>query len=289
MTCLKHVLGALGSEAQNPNSHDMEIASPTFILPPPLNHINMNRSNVASIEKAVLLPTFLGLPFELRSQILKHAFLGICSPHPTLGSKIPMGITLLFPHQLPPALRKRSDAAIYGYWGLEPMTRILRLNRQLYSEAIDVLYGGDFVFEFSNATVPGDVKLFLDLMGEKKRIIKHIGVRMIVNLKIASLPRRRGDDGKEKRTEMDVKRDTWEVLRSELESLRSVRIELGFVEVVRGLEVGKERAIREILRMAAPFSWLGTFVPDGHWTNEERISILDACKQRIIARKESAT
>jgi hypothetical protein len=59
-------------------------------------------------------------------------------------------------------------------------------------------------------------------------------------------------------------------VRSELDSLRSVRIELRVLQAVRGIEVGAERTLSENMRLADPFTELGTFVLYTCGANGER-------------------
>jgi hypothetical protein len=223
-------------------------------------------------------PTLLGLPLELRRQILRYAYIATCSPAPLLASKIPNGIKLRWASDFQHALLSAPSPEVHGFWGREAMSRILRVNHQLYTEAVEVLYG-DFVFEFVNTTRLEDVRFWLDLLGDKKKLVKHIGVAVVVDLKVLSLV----DDlvSRAAKNGMKFKSEAWGCLRRELEGLKSVRIEFAFVRMLRGGWPGRENLIEELLRLLRIFEGLDIMLIDGPWMNEERASILETCYERM--------
>jgi len=158
------------------------------------------------------------------------------------------------------------------------MTRLLRVNQQLLSEGIDVLYGGNFVFEFSNTTRVGSVRFWLGVLGEKKRMVKHIGVSIVVDLKMSLIGDARS---RAARKEIEFKKEAWEVLRRELEGLKRVRIEIKFVGSLYGGQPGRERLLDGIMGLLRLFRGLETVVVDGDRMNRERVGILETCNERM--------
>jgi len=66
-------------------------------------------------------------------------------------------------------------------WGHEPMTRLMRVNRQLNLETIDILYAsGEFEFQFKEtfegAEMTDHTKPFFDTLGSKKALVRRIRI-----------------------------------------------------------------------------------------------------------------
>jgi hypothetical protein len=221
-------------------------------------------------------PTIFTLPVEIRKQILRYAFLAICSPAPVYALKrSPLVVQLLFASDVPDRVRSGPNSHIYGFWGTEPMSRLLRINHQITSEAVDVLYGGDFIFEFSNTTRISKVRFWLDLVGEKKKLVKHIRVSTVINLKMLSLLDAEGSTPAKKG--MGYQMEAWACLRRELTALRTVSIYIGFVSALKGGQPGKDRLMDQVMGLVKVFEGLDRVLIDGDRLNEERKSILQAC------------
>lgn len=131
--------------------------------------------------------TLLILPIEIRRLILEYAFIAQCAP--TYPDKKYSDLDI----QVTPDLDYHSKVSRYrlrtirlnhrrGAWGKEYMSRILRVNHQLLSEATEVLYGGDFVFHFPASRKGGDVHHWLHVIGDKKSLVKKISVSYEVRL-----------------------------------------------------------------------------------------------------------
>ncbi|RFU26067.1 hypothetical protein B7463_g10271, partial [Scytalidium lignicola] len=221
--------------------------------------------------------TLLSLPVELRKQILYHAFLVICSPAPGYAlNRNPLLVNLLFASDLPDKVRSSPNSHIYGFWGKEPMSRLLRLNHQLTAEAIEVLYGGNFIFEFSDTTSVARVKRWLDLVGDKKSLVKHIAVSTVINLKALSLL---SDEASLQAKNANSRhREAWAFLRTELPALRTVRIYFGFVSGLKGGPPGKERLMDQVMGLVKVFEGVERLWIDGNRLNEERRDILRECR-----------
>jgi len=109
------------------------------------------------------------LPIELRHQILKYAFLKTCAPtHPSPMYKNPLDVQLIFS-----STRTHEKN---GSWGLTPFSNLFLINKQLMFDAIEVVYAGDFIFQFTSPTNLENATKWLDTIGEKKELIKNIGV-----------------------------------------------------------------------------------------------------------------
>lgn len=80
-----------------------------------------------------------------------------------------------------------------------------------------------------------------------------------------------------------IQERAWELLKSELESLWSVRTGIG----LKGEGGAGQQGESYRGDMAAPFSGLGTFVPVTHWMKEVQNSVLDTCKQREVEQTAS--
>jgi hypothetical protein len=225
-------------------------------------------------------PTLLGLPVEVRRQILQEAFLVSCSPGPLHRFANPFGLQLYFASSVPSA---KLDLSTYGGWGREQMSTILRLNRQLHSEAIEVLYGGPFVFEFCNSTRANNVRLWLDVLGDKKKLVKHVGVSVVLDLEMLSIIGGPYVDGAKKQVE--VKREAWSILKEELVSLQSVRVQIDFVSRIRGGPPGRERLLDEIMGLLGAFRGVKTIrIEQGQFAYkefEERAHVLETCIERV--------
>lgn len=221
----------------------------------------------------------LSLPIELRREILRYALIASCAPSPLLASKIPNGIKLLWASDFIRSPRHEVNSEVYGYWGQEQMSRILRVNHQLLSETLEVLYAGDFVFEFSNTTRLGNVRFWLDALGEKRGLVRQIAVSVVVDLKMLSVI---AHAGKLAATNtIRDKKDAWACLRRELEGLESVRVELGFVRMMDDALMGMERVVGELMALIGIFEGVKRLAIDGSRMTEERVTILQKCNKMM--------
>ncbi|KAH8819008.1 hypothetical protein F5884DRAFT_417 [Xylogone sp. PMI_703] len=225
-------------------------------------------------------PSLLSLPVELRKQILFQAFLVICSPAPAYAlNRNPLLVNLIFASDLPDNVHDARNSHIYGLWGREPMSRLLRINHQVAAEAIDVLYGGAFIFEFSDTTSVTKVKRWLNLVGDKKFLIRHIAMSTVINLKALSLL---SDEATQSAMCVNRRhREAWEYLKAELPALKTVRIYFGFVNTLRGGPPGKERLMDQVMALVKVFQGVERLWIDGNRLNEERRDILRECRDWV--------
>jgi hypothetical protein len=157
------------------------------------------------------------------------------------------------------------------------MTRILRVNQQLLSEATEVLYGGDFVFHFPASCNAVGVHHWLEVIGDKKSLAKKISVTHQVHLgqfkmAAASLAVAKG----------------FVTLKRELVNLKSVEMRVVFRQTL-GLppeseqgRVGIQRECDALTYLVGIFRGLATLVvvnhilPDTPWKG-----LVDACVERM--------
>ena len=103
------------------------------------------------------LPRILALPREVRDAIWDYAFEPPVDSNATedqfkIHSQNVRGIAPLTPGHLD--------------WGREPMTRLLRVNHQVYDEVMPILYQR-LTFTFDTFHLPADFEQFLDLLGPR--------------------------------------------------------------------------------------------------------------------------
>jgi hypothetical protein len=218
--------------------------------------------------------TLLTLPIEIRRLILGYAFIAQCAP--TYPAKRFSDLDIQVTPILDCARRLRTIRLNHrhGAWGKEYMTRILRVNQQLLSEATEVLYGGDFVFHFPASRSAGGVHHWLELIGDKKSLVKKISVTYQVRLGqfsmvAASLPVAKG----------------FATLKRELVNLKSVKIRVVFQQTPcfpPESEQGRQRECDALTYLVGIFRGLATLVvvnhmlPDTPWKG-----LVDACVERM--------
>jgi hypothetical protein len=58
------------------------------------------------------------------------------------------------------------------------------INKKLYGDAVAVVYAGDFVFHVPEGVEETEVRRWLQIVGEKKRLIGQVGVFVWVSLNL---------------------------------------------------------------------------------------------------------
>jgi hypothetical protein len=152
----------------------------------------------------------------------------------------------------------------------------MRVNRQLLSDAIHVVYGADFVFRFPENSTEIHVKSWLGTIGEKRCLVKRIGVEIMVRLDQMSL--HGANMG------VELKRQAFVTLKSELGGLKSVEIRLWFKERVRGGEKKRRLVIETLVELVGIFRGLKIVIVKGTgWRNDENETkaIVEVCKERL--------
>lgn len=228
--------------------------------------------------------TLLTLPIEIRRLILEYAFIAQCAPtYPDKKySKLDIQVNPVLDHHCKvskcPLIRPN---ARHCAWGKEPMTRILRINHQLLSETTEVLYGGDFVFHFPATRKPGDVHHWLRVIGDKKSLVKKIGVTYNVRLDQLCLS---DDSGRRP----GHRAEAFATLKSELVNLKSVEMRIVFLRILRTpywpieSEEGRQRVFDALTDLVGIFRGLATLViennmaPGMTWKD-----LVDVCVERM--------
>ncbi|KAE9370135.1 hypothetical protein N431DRAFT_559402 [Stipitochalara longipes BDJ] len=161
----------------------------------------------------------------------------------------------------------------HGGWGRTSMTRILRLNHQLASEAIDVIYNGDFTFRLPTRFCENNVNTWLSTIGEKRNLIKRIGICIEADLHLITCPGPSSDQRGRKRGSL--------LLREQLESLKNVEIRVMLFE--SNLERGQEdeEILRYMIRdLMGVFRGLATVVADEALVDGEMRRLIEGCNER---------
>ena len=160
---------------------------------------------------------FLALPIEIRLKILDYVLLS--TPRAKFSD------TNLSPTVIPMS----HPPSRYQFWGKESMSRIFRINRQIYEEAMTALYSGNFEFLFP-LNVPKDVvKGLLARFGDRPRgIIARIGVRILIDLK---------EDWDSTATEA-----SWMLLKRGLTGLWDVQAEIVFTNLAKNTDMERRLA-----------------------------------------------
>jgi hypothetical protein len=131
-------------------------------------------------------PTLLTLPTELRLKILKCAFILTCAPStPPATYPSALDIQLIF-HLDQPTTRSSIESRHEwdGSWGTRQFGDLFVINKKLYRDAVAVVYAGDFVFHVPEGVEETDVRRWLQIVGEKKRLIGQVGVFVWVSLNL---------------------------------------------------------------------------------------------------------
>ena len=158
------------------------------------------------------------------------------------------------------------------------MSRILRINHQLLSEATDVLYGGDFVFHFPANPRPGDVLRWLRVIGDKKSMVQKIGVCYNVRLGQLSM-----SDASGRRPGYHA--EGFAILKRELVNLNSVKMRIVFLQTdywPSESDEGRQRVFDALTDLVGIFRGLATLViesdmcPDTSWKD-----LVDVCVERM--------
>ncbi|KAL9057705.1 MAG: hypothetical protein Q9162_002179 [Coniocarpon cinnabarinum] len=126
-------------------------------------------------------PHLLTLPIEIRTQIW-HLALGdpFYDPSSSINAPVNADHNIGFDDVIVQPPRPECCDVIEPYWGLEPMTRLLRVNRQIHDEATRVLYG-HFMFHFVTELDEWLLDDFLGILsGRAKSLIRAVGLRLHV-------------------------------------------------------------------------------------------------------------
>jgi hypothetical protein len=227
--------------------------------------------------------TLLTLPFEIRRLILGYTFIAACAPtYPDKKySDLDIQVTPVLDHRIEVNLSKRHLIRLnarHGAWGKEPMSRILRINHQLLSEATEVLYGGDFVFHFPASRKPSDVHHWLHVIGDKKSLVKKIGVCYNVRLGQFSM-----SDASGRRP--GHRAEGFATLKRELVNLKSVEMRIVFLRTPYWSDEsdeGRQRDFDALTDLVGIFRGLATLViesdmaPDTSWKD-----LVDVCVEKM--------
>ena len=124
-------------------------------------------------------PTLLTLPPEIRDQIweytLEDPFYDPDTSNDLCPSASSPTTAIVQPREI------HHCETIDLYWGLEPMTRLLRVNRQIHDEATQVLYER-FTFELSaiDDTCQAIKGFFATISARQKKFIRTVTIRLAV-------------------------------------------------------------------------------------------------------------
>ncbi|KAH8650223.1 hypothetical protein BGZ60DRAFT_194179 [Tricladium varicosporioides] len=226
------------------------------------------------------VPTLLGLPVQIRKRILQFAFIANCAGQLTLAED-PMSIKALFLPNFPsdePGFAKLlviPGTKMSGNWGREPMTRLLRLNKQLNTEADEILYRGPFHFDFSTSIISKHAQFFLSrILPKQKALVKNIKVNVLLDLEKLSTANE---------MQIWIKRHSWGLLREQMVGVEKVVVSIGFVGCVYGFRKGWEVAVGQMMRMIEVWEGVQSVIVENQGeSNVEREGILETCRSRII-------
>lgn len=151
----------------------------------------------------------------------------------------------------------------------------MRVNHQLLSDAIQVLYAGDFVFRFPGNATAAHFSNLLGKIGEKKSLVRKIGIEIAGRLDLVSFGG--ANMG------VELKRQSWVILKRELVGLRSVKIRVAlFKGWIKGGEEGRRRVVETLVGLMGIFRGLLIVVSEGNpWMDGEMRGIFEACRERM--------
>ena len=113
--------------------------------------------------------TFMGVPVEIRKNILHYVFVANCAIR-----REPLMIRWDVDH-----MRSRGAIDDGGRWGQKEMNNIMRVSRQVYEESKDVLYRGEF--EFFVCLEPKYAKQWLKQLGMSKTLIRRLHLKKLAH------------------------------------------------------------------------------------------------------------
>lgn len=205
---------------------------------------------------------FFFLPLELRVQIYYYALL-----HPQEGAAIS-------PDNVHVKCRK-GNLHDYGWrsdwWGTERMSRLLRVNPQIYYEATEVFYTR-FAFLF-NCNL-GEVQSFLQPLSPRVcRLIRWL--RLLVTLDMRSFDLAKG---------AALNSSAFALLTQALPALRSVSLHIAFVGE-HATDALRDYMVEQALNFAWPFRGVPLLVleSDDEVRWPRRAEIVQKCRERIQA------
>jgi hypothetical protein len=217
----------------------------------------------------------LTLPIEIRRLILGYAFIAACAPIHPERKYTPLDIRVTSTPRWMVSQRYLTQRKYkYGVWGQESMSRILRINHQLRSEATEVLYGGDFVFHFLASPSADDIHRWLHVIGDKKSLLTKIAVRYHVHL------------GGPKMTDATGRgTEGFAALKRELVNLKSVEMRIVFERTpFAPIESEKVRqlVLDALTDLVGIFRGLATLVIENHMFRDTSWKgFLDACFEKM--------
>lgn len=208
---------------------------------------------------------FFSLPLELRIQIYYYALL-----HPREGTPIsPDNIHVIC---------RKGNRYDYGWrsdwWGSERMTRLLRVNAQIYYEATEVLYTRfTFLFNCHMSTV----RTFLDPFSPRVcSLVRWLSLLLTLDMRSLDLAQDRGKklyDG-----------NPFAVLALRLPDLRGVNLLVSFVGD-HPSDTLRDYLVEQALNYARPFRRVPSLVLENDdevgWPH--RAEVVQRCRERIQA------
>lgn len=218
----------------------------------------------------------LTLPTEIRRQILEYAFVETCAPTSLARryeNSSDIQVYLASWSHKRRQYRSFPSVATQGIWGAVKMGHLFVINRQLMSDAIEVVYGGDFTFQFPSRFSVRDMDDWLGTIGDKKSLVKRIGISIRVNMERLTAPVAMYDQRGRKRDCQD-----W---RKKFENLKRVEIRFLYISSqVRGGHREREILIEMILELMRVFRGLEVVVIDWSLVENGMTGIKEACAER---------
>jgi hypothetical protein len=220
-------------------------------------------------------PTLLTLPTELRFKILKYAFILTCAPSiPPAIYPSALDIQLILPSE--PRRSSHSPLQSHcdwdGCWGSQLFSNLFVINKKLYGDAIAVVYAGDFVFCIPIEAGVSEVRRWLEILGEKKALVKQVAMRVFVNLSFLS----DGNVG----MGIEMKKESIEILMRECKGAKTVWLGMDVMGNVRRGEEGRERVIEALLELFKMFRGKHGKIRIMGWAKEQGKTLLVECQKR---------
>ncbi|KAF2501786.1 hypothetical protein BU16DRAFT_556258 [Lophium mytilinum] len=163
---------------QDLSSQPMELDPLEPISKQPRAHIVSTNTSESSTSSSKCY--FFRLPTEIRLKIYYYA---LQHPH---GDSDPAWLSPFkrpIIEVLPPDVRHKKDSSEVDmgivYWGTELMTRLLRVNRQIHSEAVEVLYT-KFVFDFKNDLANAAFQFLTTIPPDTAAMVRSIYVKVSI-------------------------------------------------------------------------------------------------------------
>lgn len=161
------------------------------------------------------------------------------------------------------------------WWGVYPMSRLLRINRQIHTEAKDVLYGSFFQFSFPNYIGPDLVRKFMNPWGENAlAAIRRIEVSAILNM-IGSYA------GWWRRKTVGVRlKETFEILLDGLKGMKVVKLRVMFTGSFK-TDYEAQDGMDMALELACIFVRVKQFNLELGRSGIGYDSVVDECRRRL--------